>query len=163
MKDFQPRACLRRRRSGQALLETAIVVVFLSFLLMGIVEVGWAFMRTSMIEHAARDGARYGATLANATGFAYRDPVTGCFTGTGTQQIQDRVTSQLSTVGFVPTTVDVCQGCASGGTIPITRVRVTGSLDMLFRFIDTSIAVDRGVTFADEARACPANACNGCS
>lgn len=145
---------------GQAIIETALVVVFLVFLIMGVVEVGWAFMRTSMITHAARDGARYGATLANATGFAYRDAATGCFTGAGISKIQGRVTTMLNDVGFTPGSIGVCQAC--DGTIPITRVRVQGNMGTLFGFIGSTFAVDRGVTFEDEARVCPTNACGGC-
>src|SRR5262245_64231011 len=78
----------RPRSRGQAFIEAALVVVALCFLMIGVVEVGWAFMRTSMITHAARDGARYGATLANSTGLTYRDAGTGCFTPTGQSKIQ---------------------------------------------------------------------------
>jgi hypothetical protein len=137
-----------------------MVVVMLTFLIMGIVEAGWAFMRTTMIEHAARDGARYGATLANATGSAFRDAVTGCFTGTGTSRIQSRVTTQLNDVGFTPSSIAVCQGC--DGTIPITKVRVQGTLGMIFGFFVGTFPVDRQFTFEDEARVCPTNACGGC-
>jgi hypothetical protein len=150
----------RRSTRAQALVETAIVVVMLTFMIMGIVEVGWAFMRTSMIEHAARDGGRYGATLGNATGIDYRDATTGCFTGGGTTKIQNRVTDQLTTIGFTPAAVAVCQAC--DGTIPITKVTITGTIDMLFGFIPGTFGVDRQFTFQDEARACPTNACGGC-
>jgi Flp pilus assembly protein TadG len=152
---------MRQGERGQSLVETGIVVVFLTFLVLGIMDVGWAFMRTSMIEHSARDGARYGATLANATGLAYRDTTTGCFTGAGVSQIQSRVTSQLNTVGFSASSIAVCQDCS--GTIPVTKVTVNGTLDMLFGFIQSSFAVSRDVTFQDEARLnCPGNTCGGC-
>jgi hypothetical protein len=154
------RGIARRSTRAQALVETAIVVVMLLFMIMGIVEVGWAFMRTSMIEHAARDGARYGATLGNSTGNTFRDGGL-CFTGTGTSRIQSRVTTQLTSIAFTPQSVAVCQAC--DGTIPITKVTITGTLDMLFGFIPGGpFAVNRQFTFQDEPRACPDQPCNTC-
>jgi Flp pilus assembly protein TadG len=146
------------------LAETGFVIVLLTFLVMGIVEVGWAFMRTSMIEHSARDGARYGATLNNATGLTYRTAGTGCFTGTGAAQIRTRVRSQLASAGFAPSgpgapSITVCQDCS--GTISVTRVTIVGTLDMLFGLLTSTFPVNRQVTFQDEQRSCPTNVC-GC-
>jgi len=162
MTDTRRRKGPSRRDRGQSLVETGIVVVFLTFLVMGIMEVGWAFMQTSMIEHSARDGSRYGATLGNATGLAYRDTVTGCLTATGKDRIRTRVTSQLDTVGFTASSIGVCQDCS--GTIPITKVTINGTLTTLFGFVGTTYAVNRDVTFQDEARVqtCPTNTCGGC-
>jgi hypothetical protein len=130
---------------GQALIEMAFVVVMLVLLVIGIAEVGWAFMRTSIITHAARDGARFGATLDTS----YRDPVTGCFTGGGESTIEDHVDEVLQTIGFGGMVV-VSQNCK--GTVPIVAVRVTGTLEMMFNLVGTSFEVDRSVTFEDENR-----------
>src|SRR5438477_2025057 len=84
--------------SGQALAETGFVIVFLTFLLLGIAELGWAFMRSNMFVHAIRDGARYGATLGGTT---YRDPSTGLFLGAGTDKIKTHVRGLVSsTIGY---------------------------------------------------------------
>jgi Flp pilus assembly protein TadG len=136
----------RRGSSGQALIEMALVVVMLVLLVLGIAEVGWAFMRTSIITHAARDGARFGATLETA----YRDPITGCFTGGGESTIENHVNEVLDTIGFGGT-VAVSQGCKD--TVPTVVVRVTGTLEMMFNLVGTSFDVDRSVTFEDENRA----------
>jgi Flp pilus assembly protein TadG len=133
------------RAGGQALIEMALVVVMLVMLVIGIAEVGWAFMRTSIIAHAARDGARFGATLDTS----YRDPVTGCFTGGGESTISDHVDEVLESIGFGGT-VAVAQSCK--GTVPIVVVRITGTLEMMFNLIGTSFDVDRSVTFEDENR-----------
>jgi len=122
-----------------------MVVVMLVFLVLGIAEVGWAFMRTSIIAHAARDGARFGATLDTS----YRDPASGCFTGGGESTIETHVSEVLDTIGFGGT-VAVSQNCK--GTVPIVVVRVTGTLEMLFNLVGTSFNVDRSVTFEDENR-----------
>jgi hypothetical protein len=123
----------------------AFVVVMLVLLVIGIAEVGWAFMRTSVIAHAARDGARFGATLDTSL----RDPSTGCFTGGGESTIENHVEEVLDTIGFGGT-VAVSQDCK--GTVPIVSVRVTGELEMLFNLVGTSFDVDRSVTFEDENR-----------
>ena len=142
---------------GQALVETALVVTLLAFLVMGIVEVGFAFARTNMIVHAIRDGARYGATLDQ------RNAVTGCLTGAGTTTIQDHVLSILTSIGFTPTGgtggISVRQLC--DGTTPTIVVGVVGSLDMVFRFIGTAFNVNRAITFQDEGRV-SGGACTPC-
>jgi hypothetical protein len=123
----------------------AFVVVMLVTLVMGIVEVGWAFMRTSMITHAARDGARFGATLDSSL----RDPDTGCFTGGGETTIEEHVEEVLDTIGF-DGDVEVDQDC--DGVVPTVAVRITGTLEMLFNLIESSFDVDRAIVFQDENR-----------
>jgi hypothetical protein len=137
---------------GQALAEMGFVVVLLTFLVMGIVEVGFAFLRTSMIVHAARDGARFGATLDTSL----RDPATGCFTpgtGGGKETIESHVDSVLSSIGF-DGTVGVMQEC-DDDLIPTVTVTVTGPLELIFNLIGTTFDVNRSVTFQDENRICP--------
>jgi Flp pilus assembly protein TadG len=127
----------------------ALVVVTLVTLIAGIAEVGFAFMRSSMITHAARDGARFGATLP-VTGF--RDANTGCFTGSAASDtIRDHVNEILDSAGFDGTIVTT-QSC--DGTVPTVEVNITGTLTMLFNlpFIGTSFDVDRSVVFEDEGR-----------
>jgi Flp pilus assembly protein TadG len=143
--DHHTHTCHRSSRTrGQALAETSLVVVMLVFLVMGIAELGWAFMRTSMIVHAARDGARFGATLATSTRNAQ-----GCFAG-GTATIQNHVQTALNDVGFTGATITVTQGCIN--TVPTVVVRIQGDLQTLFGWIGSSFAVDRSVTFEDENR-----------
>jgi len=147
-------------RRGQAFVETAIAIIPLVLLMAGIVEVGWAFMRSSMIEHSARDGARYGATLAGTvSGNLMRNTTTGCLTASAGTQIRNRVSDQISTVGFTASSINVCQSC--DGAIPLINVTVNGTLQMIFNVIPVDFPVERPVTFEDESRVCPDNA-RGC-
>jgi Flp pilus assembly protein TadG len=142
---LKPHNAGRRAERGQALAEMGIVVVLLTFLVLGIVEVGYAFLRTNIIVHAARDGARYGATLDSSLRNS-----DGCFTDTST--IQTHVENTLSSVGFTPSSIGIVQGC--DGTVPTITVTIQGPLDLIFNFIGTSFPVDRSVTFQDEGRSC---------
>ena len=134
---------------GQALVETALVIVMLTFLVMGIAEVGWAFMRTNMVVNAARDGARFGATLDKSLRNS-----SGCFTATTV--IKNHVQEQLNEVGFIASSIDVNQPCVTSGavSVPIVQVVVSGQLDLLFpnffSLVDTNL--QRTITFADENR-----------
>src|SRR5262245_13959355 len=107
---------------GQALAETGITVVILSFLVMGIVEGGFTVGGTSMIVHALRDGARYGATLGQ------RNAADGCLTMAGKTNIQNHVQGVLNSVGFTPagglSGITVTQGCDV--STPTLTVGVTG-------------------------------------
>jgi Flp pilus assembly protein TadG len=140
---------------GQALIEMALVVVTLVTLIAGIAEVGFAFIRSSVITHAARDGARFGATLPTAS----RNPATGCIT-TSTD-LCTHVNEVLSSVGFNPTSVSIAQQC--DGPTPTITVNIQGNLDMLMLggLLADSYAVDRSVTFEDENRVNPCAACGG--
>ena len=142
---------MRRRTRGQALIEMGFVVVLLTFLAMGIVEVGYAFARTNMIVHSARDGARFGATLG-AGDPTLRDVTTGCLTGAGRSTIHDHVQQSLDNIGFTAQNISVSQGCT--GVVPTIAVTVTGPLQFLFNLVGTSVNVNRTVTFEDEARLC---------
>ena len=136
---------------GQALTEAALVIVLLVLLSMGIIEFGYAFARMNMIVHAARDGARFGATLNPAMRTAQ-----GCLTGAGTSAIQAHVTSELTAMGFTASGITVNQGCE--GTVPTIRVTIAGTLNYVFNIIGGSVAVNRSATFEDEIRDCTGGA-----
>ncbi len=169
----------RRRRSGQALIETALVVVPLVLLGIGIVQFGYSFMQLNMIANAARDGAR------QAAAFPQRDGC-GCLRTTDKTLIQDSSTgtvhNQLSqvidaaTLSSFNVVVDqltggvvtsLCTGgcpCTSAACTPFTgvptvRVTVTGTVNYLFNFslwfAGSSWQVNRRVAFRDELRAQP--------
>ncbi|HEY7465007.1 MAG TPA: TadE family protein [Candidatus Limnocylindria bacterium] len=57
-----------RSERGQSLVETAMVVPFLLFLILGAIEFGFIFSNNLTIEYATREGARVGASLANGGG-----------------------------------------------------------------------------------------------
>jgi Flp pilus assembly protein TadG len=132
---------------GQALAEMAFVVVMLFVLIMGVAEVGWAFMESSLITHAARDGARFGATLPKAD----RD-VAGCISNETV--ISDHVEAALTGLGFSPS-VNVSQNTCANNGIPTITVQITGTMNTLFNLIGDGFAIDRSITFQDEGRTCP--------
>jgi Flp pilus assembly protein TadG len=126
----------------------ALVVVALMFLVMGIAEVGWAFMESSLITHAARDGARFGATLPNAE----RDS-SGCIAADNAT-ITAHVEAALAGTGFEPD-ITVEQNSCADGEIPTITVRIEGTMTTLFNLLGTGFEVDRTITFHDENRTCP--------
>ena len=112
-----------------------------------IAEVGFDFMRVNLVVHAARDGARFGATLAT------RDDNTGCFNGTAVDDIKNHVEAALANTGtgFTANDVEVEQLCDNA--VPIIQVTISGPLEPLFQFIFTDpFEIARSVTFADEGR-----------
>ena len=142
---------------GQSLAETALVVLLITALIVTVVDVGWAFMRASMIMHAARDGARFGATLPPAM----RDTDTACFTGDGRTEIEQHVQAALNTVGFTTGSVSVEQNDCADGEVPTVSVTVDGTMETLFSLMSILTekpgqwTVSRSVIFEDEARKCP--------
>ncbi|NLB53889.1 MAG: pilus assembly protein [Syntrophomonadaceae bacterium] len=50
-----------RNKKGQGLVEMALVLPILLFILMGIIEFGWIFASKLELQHATRDLARYSA------------------------------------------------------------------------------------------------------
>jgi Flp pilus assembly protein TadG len=135
-----------RHERGQALVETAIVLVMLVVLTLAIMEFGRAWMVLNVITHAASDGAR-AASLAppalRGAGGVIVDAT----------PIQDLVTSQIATVldTSAITSIDVVQSDVGG--VPVVSVTVNGSVPFLFTtvFAD-NFAVARTVTFRDEGR-----------
>ncbi len=55
-------------RSGQSLVEFAIIVPLFMLLLLGMLELGLAFTHHQTLEYATREGARTGSALANGGG-----------------------------------------------------------------------------------------------
>lgn len=56
---------LRASRRGQGLLEFAIILPFLLFLILGAIEFGFVFQSEISLEYASREGARLGSALVN--------------------------------------------------------------------------------------------------
>lgn len=67
----------RDHARGQSLVEFAMVLPFLMFLILGAIEFGFAFNHHLTMEYASREGARVGAALVNGGG-----PL-GCNQGAG--------------------------------------------------------------------------------
>lgn len=60
MKRFRKSLPSAHTESGQALAETAIVVIVVLLLLGGLIEFGWAYFRYLALQNAAGEGAAYG-------------------------------------------------------------------------------------------------------
>jgi hypothetical protein len=170
----------RRSRSGQALIETALVVVPLVLLGIGIVQFGYSFMQLNMIANAARDGARQAAAFPQRDGCGCirssdRTLITDPSTGTVMNQLRNVIDAPtLSTfnvqveqltggvvtplcAGGCPCTSATCTPTLSD--VPTVRVTVTGTVNYLFNFslwfAGSSWQVNRQVAFRDELRAQP--------
>jgi Flp pilus assembly protein TadG len=103
---MKPGEAIRRRESGQSLVEFAIVLPILLALLVGIFEFGVAWNRKQVLTNAAREGARR-AVLPGSTPADTVDAV---------------VDTYLTSAGITPTDVDRnYSGLASGtgGTVTI--------------------------------------------
>jgi hypothetical protein len=59
---------LQRSERGQSLVEMAMVIPFLMFLILGAIEFGFIFTNNLTMAYATREGARAGASLANGGG-----------------------------------------------------------------------------------------------
>lgn len=141
-------------------METALTIVLLVVLIMGIIEFGRAWMVINMITHAVRDGARTAAVLnqtsRGACGSIPSDygPIAG---DTGTGLVKTQMNGFVESSDF---TVAISQSppvasatpCPTLGTLPMVTVTVTGSVPYMFNFVGTSFPVNRSVTFLDEGR-----------
>jgi Flp pilus assembly protein TadG len=99
-----------RTARGSALVEMAIALPLLLFLVAGIVDFGFLFQSYEVVTNAAREGAR----LAVLPGYTTAD-------------VQDRVTSYISSAGLPgapTTTVTPVTIAPPGGGSPFAAVRV---------------------------------------
>jgi Flp pilus assembly protein TadG len=110
-----------RSEQGAELVEFALVLPLLLFVMMGIVDFGFMFQRFEVVTNAAREGAR----MAVLPGYAVAD-------------VQARVQSYLTTGGVAATTanssVSVTDVAIPSGavTLPGKRVQVTYASPYLF-------------------------------
>ena len=112
--------CFARGRSGQSLVEFALVVILLLLLVVGIVELGRVWNLYQVLANAAREGARL-ASLPS--GF------------TTTAAVTDRIQGYLATANVNPAqaTVTIGGGGVDGGTG--TQVSVTVSYPYNFLYV----------------------------
>lgn len=139
-----------RRERGAVLVEMALVLPVLLLLLLGIITVGGAYNEKQQLTHAAREGARYGATLSQSQTFS---------SGTWASNVRDLVVERgagsvvaadvcVSLVSGSPGAVVTPAGtfstsgspCISGQTYPVTssdaglRVQITVEEDYRLEF-----------------------------
>ena len=148
-------------QQGQAIVETALVIVLFLALTAGVIQFGYAFMVANMITHAARDGARLAASWQGRG---------GCGQLTNTTTIQTEVQNRIAAVTSQTFTVTVSQNpsvgstsppCGSAGATPTVTVNVNGCVPYVFNLLGlgnctsggaSGFSVNRNATFADELR-----------
>jgi TadE-like protein len=126
-----------RSEDGAQLIEFALVLPLLLFVVLGVVEFGFIFQRYEVVTNAAREGAR----LAVLPGYATAD-------------VQARVASYTYT-GRVPTTTSPVNPTVlvenvsipmTGGRPPINAKRVTVTYTYTFQFL-TALRAFLGSTY----------------
>jgi Flp pilus assembly protein TadG len=108
---------------GAELIEFALIVPLLLFIIMGLIDFGFMFQRYEVVTNAAREGARLGVLPG------YEDVA----------NVTDRIQSYLD-AGGVPTTgsnpavsvTDVSVPVAGGPAVPCRRVEVSYTSPYLF-------------------------------
>lgn len=141
----------RARVRGQALVETAIVILLILSMSMAIIDFGRMLMLLNMVTSATRDAARVAAAVNHADRTTAGVP---CDEGA----IKDIVVNQLADVGLTldpDADVEITQDAGNpAANVPAT-ITVTTSIAIpwiaLFNFVGTDLQVSRSVTFKDES------------
>jgi Flp pilus assembly pilin Flp len=95
-------AALRSNERGAQLVEFALILPILMALLLGIVTGGIAFSHNLSIDNAARETARFGATLpVNANMAAYLNQVADVAIETSTGTLEDGAPGRVVCVAYV--------------------------------------------------------------
>jgi Flp pilus assembly protein TadG len=120
---------LLRSRAGTAVVEFAVVLPMLLFLLMGLMELGRYGYLAMLCAHAARSGAAYGQQ--------------NVFTAADTTGIKSAALHDLGTTGWTVTTSYNCQennsvvscvGQPVSGETYYLQVKVTGTFHSMFNY-----------------------------
>lgn len=110
---------LRNKRRGAAVVETAVVAPILILGMLGMMEVGWAFMLRQTVTLAAREGARAGAL----PGADMNDVQAAVDEAMGAANLEGyTTTSNIGSLGASDLEVEVSV------SIPLDRASFTGSL-----------------------------------
>lgn len=160
---------LRKKQSGQALVEFAFVLPLLLLLLLGIVEIGRYAYISILIGNAARAGAAYGAQnglsndqngIAHAAEYDFAGATSGSTKLNGQPVSLLTVSSTTScgcdsggtitTYGCTVNNAGNCPllGSASGNWVIMVNVTASGTFNALFSFpgIPGSLAISRTAT-----------------
>ena len=96
------RASTHRGEEGASLIEFALILPILAALLLGIVTVGLALNGKNSINNAARESARYGATLSvDTTMSAWLDDVADVAIRSATGQLDNGIDNRTLCVAYV--------------------------------------------------------------
>jgi len=157
------RSLSKRRQSGQALVELALVVPILLLLALGVIEIGRYAYIAILIGNAARAGAAYAAQttaqsvdlpgITNAADYDFAGATSGSTNTNGQPVSKLTVTSSVAcgcdSGGTI--TSAVCSGtltagtCATGHWVIVVSVTASGTFSSLFNYpgIPSSITIAR--------------------
>ena len=122
----------RRSDSGEALLEMALVLPILLVLSMGMLDFGRAFHAKSVLDQAAREGARVAVVSGTPQ------------TGPDVAAVQTRVATFMTSSGF---TTGV--GTAAVSAIDPTTKMVTVSVTYTFQFVTPGVFALLGANYGN--------------
>ena len=117
------------KRSGLALIEAALLMPLLFFLLLGCLQYGWCFLRVQQLEQAARQGARIGA-LQNATNAKVTSAIATIMTAAGMPQ---------SSSGYVVTMKNATTGATITNVADIAQLPIHDLLEITVRIPTYSV------------------------
>lgn len=129
---------------GQALAETAIGLVVVIMVLMGILEFGRAFMISNAVANAARVGARAAAMELDRDGFgniSNSTPIIDVVRAELQNTVGPSLANALSIVVSQPTT-----------SIALAQVTVSGNVPYMFNLVGPSFPLERTVAYRDQGR-----------
>lgn len=129
---------------GQALAETAIGLVIVIMVLMGIIEFGRAFLISNAVANAARVGARAAALELDRDdlGFISNDSQ---IVATVRSELQNTVGPSLANA----LSIVVTQPSTS---IALAQVTISGQVPYIFNLVGTSFQLERTVSYRDQGR-----------
>lgn len=127
-------------------METSLLATVLVLLMLGVLEFGRAFVIVTVVQSAARVGAR-----AVATAPPYERDVAGFVVDTARieSQVRDELRSVIDDATVAGFEVLIQQTSAEP---PLARVTVSGSIPYLFHWVGREFGVDRTVNFRDQGR-----------
>ncbi len=122
---------MRRKEDGQSLVEFAVILPIILFILVGMVEVGWAMHSYVTVASAAREATRFGAR----GNFQEEDVAEVALVAM--QAVETHLEGPEANTTIIVTFVDIDPTGAYTvttpyitGTLPVTSALITGALDI---------------------------------
>jgi hypothetical protein len=149
---------VRRDEGGQALAEMGIVVTLITFMALGIIEFGRAWMIANVVTNAARDGARAASTLPLADRIQGGSRAGEIDTASPDWvAIQQQIRSDIASVyvDATPPQVILDTDVDPNSTVKMISVTIVDDVNWLFlgsMLGGSRFHVQRSVTFRDEGR-----------
>ena len=140
----------RLGESGQALIETGMVLLIIIPLTIGVIEFGRAFLVENMITNAARDAARTASVVKSGDRDA-NGMITAAMKTTIATQMRNQIRNVLSADDIAGLNViDVDQVTVGG--LNVVQATISGQVPYIFNLVGQNFPVKRVVVFRDEGR-----------